>query len=131
MMKKLTMGLALIIAVLLGVSSCAQSNIHQNTNTDKTMAEEMLNSVMNYIKANHPDAAPFIKEKMSWTQSSSVKRVGYTGVTYSGDGWTVTIGHAVTAEVIYEIRAEYTKEGLVWVGTIQDNAVTENSYVKR
>ena len=131
MRKKLTSGLVLIIAVLLGVSSCAQSNINQNANTDETMAEEMLNSVMNYIKTNHPDAAPFIKEKMSWTQSSSVKRVGYTSFTYSGDGWTVTIGHAVTAEVIYEIRAEYTEEGIVWVGTIQDNSVTENSYVKR
>jgi len=131
MMKKLTVGLVLIIAVLIGGSSCAPSNVQQDTNTDKTMAEEMLNSVMNYIKANHPDAAPFIKEKISWTQSSSVKRMGYTASTYTGNGWTVTIGHAVTAEVIYEIRAEYTKEGIVWVGTIKDNVITENSYIKR
>jgi hypothetical protein len=131
MMKKLTIGLIVLIAISFVVSSCAQPNSHQNANADKTMAEEMLNGIMNYIKANHPDAKPFIKDKMSWTQNSSIKRVGYTAVTYSGDGWTVTIGHAVTAEVIYEIRAEYNKEDIVWVGTIQDNTVTENSYVKR
>jgi hypothetical protein len=128
MMKKLAIGLILIIAVLIGLSSCTQSNVHQNTGTDKTMEEEMLNSVMNYIKANHPDAAPFIKEKVSWTQSSSVKRVGYTGITYSGDGWTVTIGHAVTAEVIYEIRAEYDSGKIVWTGTMKDNTITEEGY---
>ena len=131
MMKKLTIGLALIIAVLLGVSSCVPSNVHQNTNTDKTMAEEMLNSVMNYIKANHPDAAPFIKEKISWTQSSSVKRVGYTGVTYSGNSWTVTIGHAVTAEIIYEITAEYDSGKIMWTGTIKNNTITEEGYTTK
>jgi hypothetical protein len=130
-MKKCTIGLVLIIAVLIAVSSCAQSNVPQNTDTDKTMEEEMLNSVMNYIKANHPDATPFIKEKMSWTESSSVKRIGYTGVTYSVDGWTVTIGHAVTAEVIYEIRAEYDGGKIIWTGTIKDNTITEEGYTRK
>lgn len=90
----------------------------------------MLNSVMNYIKTNHPDAAPFIKEKMSWSESSSTKRIGYTAFTYTGNGWAVTIGHAVTAEVIYEIRAEYDSGKIVWTGTVKDNIITEESYTQ-
>ena len=132
MMKKLTIGLILlIIAVLIGVSSCAQSNVSQNTDTDKTMTDEMLNSVMNYIKANHPDATPFIKEKMSWSESSSIKRIGYTAFTYMGNGWTVTIGHAVTAEVIYEIRAEYDSGKIIWTSTMKDNTITEEGYTTK
>jgi len=92
------------------------------------MADEMLNNVMDYIRTNHPDATPFIKENMSWTQSSSIKRVGYTEATYNGDGWTVTIGHAVTAEVIYEIKAEYHSGEIVWTGTVKNGAITEESY---
>ena len=95
------------------------------------MADEMLNNVMNYIKANHPDAAPFIKENIPWTQSSSIKRVGYTEATYNGDGWTVTIGHAVTAEVIYEIKAEYNSGAIVWTGTAQNDTITEESYTAK
>jgi hypothetical protein len=131
MMKKVTIGLILIIAVLIGLSSCAQSNVSQNTNTDKIMTDEMLNSVMNYIKANHTDAAPFIKENIPWAESSTVKRMGYTGYTYIGDGWTVTIGHAVTAEVIYEIRAEYDSGKIVWTGTVKDNTITEEGYTTK
>jgi hypothetical protein len=132
-MKKLTVRLALIIALLLvlGFPSCIGSGTRQEPDADKTMADEMLNNVMNYIKANHPDAVPFIKERISWTKSSSVKRVGYTGATYDGDGWTVTIGHAVTAELIYEIRAEYHSGEIVWTGTIKNNTITEESYARK
>jgi hypothetical protein len=89
---------------------------------------DMLNSVMDYIKANHTDAAPFIKEDMKWTEAGSAKRPGFTGVTYSAGGWTVAIGHAVTAEVIYDVRAEYRGGKILWVGTIKDSVITEESY---
>lgn len=98
------------------------------TNGNEIVAGDMLNSVMDYIKANHPDAAPFIKENMKWAETVSAKRPGYTGVTYSASGWTVTIGHAVTAEIIYDVRAEYPSGKIVWVGTIKDSVITEESY---
>jgi hypothetical protein len=88
----------------------------------------MLNSVMDYIKANHADAAPFIKEGMKWTETVPAKRPGYTGVTYSASGWTVAIGHAVTAEIIYDVRAEYRGGKIVWVGIIKEGGITEESY---
>ena len=94
------------------------------------MANEMLNSVMDYMKANHPDAAPFIKENIKWTKSVPERKVGYTDVTYAGSGWTVTIGHAITPEVIYDVRAEYPEKRIVWIGTVKDNVIAEESYTK-
>ena len=130
-MKKITIGLVLILVFLMGLSSCVGSETQQEPDTDNNMADEMLNNVMDYIKANHPDAAPFIKENMSWTQSSSIKRVGYTEATYNSDGWAVTIGHAVTAEIIYEIKAEYHSGEIVWTGTVKNSTITEESYTAK
>lgn len=125
LMKNLSVGLALIVGIgLLGICSCAKPAASEPY-------EEMVVSVMDYIKQNHPDAAPFIKQPMSWTVTSPVIKYGYTRCTYTGDGWTVTIGHAATVEVVHEVTAEYNAEEIVWVGTIKDDAITEKSYTKK
>lgn len=93
------------------------------------IASDMLDTIMDYIKRNHPDAGAFIKEGMSWTRSSVDIRVGYTRYVYTANGWTVTIGYAITLERVYEARAEYN-ERIVWTGTIKDDAISERSYVK-
>lgn len=125
--------LAVRLAVIIGISLlvlCACSEATPETNGVKIVPDQILNSVMDYIKQNHPDAAAFIKENMPWTKSSQVIKVGYTRYAYTGDGWTVTIGHAITAEVIYEVTAEYNDERIIWVGTVKDSAITEKSYTK-
>ena len=127
-MKIARIGLVVIVGIsLLGVCSCSEPVAHE-TNGGEIMADDMLSTIMAYIKQNHPDAAPFIKEDMSWAKTSSPKQMGYTEATYTGDGWTVTIGHAVTAEVVYEVRAAYDKEAMVWSGTIKDDVITETNY---
>ena len=127
-MKIARIGLVVIVGIsLLGVCSCSEPVTHE-TNGGEIMADDMLSMVMAYIKQNHPDAAPFIKEGMSWAKTSGPKQMGYTEATYTGDGWTVTVGHAVTAEVVYEVRAAYDKEGIVWRGTIKDDVITETNY---
>jgi hypothetical protein len=110
---------------LLAFPACSQP---PPTNGNGVMAGDMLNSVMDYIKANHPDAAAFITEDMKWTETVPDKRPGYTSVTYSAGGWTVTIGHAITPEIIYDVRAEYPGGKIVWVGTVKDSLITELSY---
>ena len=130
--NKLVVGLAGIVVIsLLGFPSCIESGAQPEANRDTIVADNMLRSIMRYIEQKHPDAAPFIKESIAWTKSSSVKRIGYTGATYNGDGWTVTIGHAVTAELIYEVRAEYHSGEIVWTGTIKDSTITEESYTRK
>jgi len=127
-MKKLTVGLVVIVGIsLLGLCSCGESPA-QETSESEIMADDILNSVMDYIEENHPAAAPFIREGVYWAKTSCPKQMGYTEATYTGDGWTVTIGHAVTAEIVYEVRAAYDKEGIVWNGTIKDEVITETNY---
>lgn len=95
------------------------------------VALEMLNNVMDYIKQNHPHAAAFINQDISWTKTSQTITVGHTQNVYAGDGWTVTVGHSITAELLYEVRAEYSDEAIVWIGTIKDGVITERSYTAK
>ena len=100
-------------------------------NGDQNMEpEDIPKEVMNYIKEKHLDAAPFIKENIFWARSSGDMQVGYSWNIYTGDGWTLTVGHAVTPETIYDVKAEHEDEGIVWVGTIKEGVISEESYSK-
>lgn len=117
----------IVLALLFGtglVAVCCAGNEGQ------TVTGDMLTKVMDYIKQNHQDAAPFIKENISWSARTEVMSDGYSRDAFTGDGWKVTIGHAIIPEVIYEVRAEHNDGGIVWVGTVKDGAVTEKSYTK-
>jgi hypothetical protein len=130
--NKLVVVLSVIVGIsLVGFFSCIEPGVQPGANGDTAVADNMLNSIMHYIEQKHPDVAPFIKENIAWTRSGSVKRVGYTEATYDGDGWAVTIGHAVTAELIYEVRAEYHSGEIVWIGTVKNDIITEESYARK
>ena len=129
-MKDLLVVLVVIVGIgLLGLSSCAGSAAQEESG--EQIMGNILNRVMDYIKQSHLDAAPFIKENTPWTKSSSVKRMGYSGYTYAGGGWVVSIGHSAAAEMVYDVRAEYDDKGIVWVGTIKDDIITEESYIRK
>ena len=89
---------------------------------------DRLNSVMDYIKQHHSDAAQFISGDISWTRTSQSALPGYTSNVYDGDGWTVTIGRAIVPEFFYEVRAEHSAEAIVWLGRIENGTITETSY---
>ena len=114
----------LLVGAGLGSISCGG-------NSDQTMTNDILTSVMGYIKQNHRDAAPFIDERMSWTKSSQTISDGYSRFIYASDGWTATVGYAITPDVIYDVRAEYMSEGIVWVGKVKSGIITEKSYTKK
>lgn len=87
----------------------------------------LLNNVMEFINRNHPDAAPFITQNISWSEAVDVVRVGYSGKTYKSNGWAVTVGRAAIAEIAYEIRAEYENR-IIWLGIFKDGIISERSY---
>lgn len=97
---------------------------------DTSKIGSMLETIMDYIKHNHPDAAVLAEEEMSWTKSDMDIRPGYSRYVYTSDDWTVTIGYAMTLERAYDVRAEYT-ERIVWTGTIKDDVVSEESYLQK
>jgi hypothetical protein len=96
-------------------------------------AMDILDDTMAYIRVHHPDAAAFLADDISFTASYTEKyRQGYTGVTYTGGGWTISIGRTITPEAMdsYGIRAEYSNGKIVWVGRSKNGQLTEESYTK-
>jgi len=93
---------------------------------------QILNNTMSYIKANHTDAAAFIPAGITFTPAGGTGKdmEGYSGVTYRGGGWTVSIGHAVVPHYVWDIRADYENGKIVWTGTSSDGQITEESYIK-
>jgi hypothetical protein len=92
---------------------------------------DILKTATEYIKINHPDAAAFLGDDISFTKSYSGKeKQGYTGVTYTGGGWTISIGHAIVPDAAYDIRAEYGAGAIVWVGLSKNGQIKEESYTK-
>lgn len=91
---------------------------------------DILNSSMSYIKANHPDAAQFVPEDTTFTLTSSTGKdiEGYTGVTYTGGGWVVSIGHAIVPNYAWGIKAAYDNGKIVWIGTSKNGQITEERY---
>jgi hypothetical protein len=90
---------------------------------------EILKNAMTYVKTNHPDAAQFIDDSISFSESGGGRgQQGYTGVTYTGGGWTVNIGHAIVPETIYEIRADYGNGKILWVGVLKNGQIKEEGY---
>lgn len=93
---------------------------------------EILKSTMSYIKANHPDAAPFITADISFTISGGTAKdiEGYNGVTYTGGGWVISMGHPIVPNYAWEIKADYDNGKIVWIGTSRNGRITEESYTK-
>ncbi|XHH08858.1 MAG: hypothetical protein ACFCUE_15020 [Candidatus Bathyarchaeia archaeon] len=104
--------------------------------------EQIRDSIMNYIKINHNQTAPFIKN-LIWTGG----RVGtglmvgsetynYTTLTSApgAAGWNMTIQYPVVPDPIHTISANYTQTGVAtptevtWTGTWQKGNITETSY---
>ncbi len=111
---------------ILGGCSSSGGNSTDNGDTVK-----MLNSVLAYIKKNHPEAAALIPDALDWTSSDGVRRPGFTSQTYTAAGWVVTVSHTVTLEVTYDIKAENSKAGIVWTGSVQNGTVRETGYQRR
>ena len=90
---------------------------------------DVLKTVFEYIKENHPDTAIFMVDAGCFAVSSAEKRVsGNRRSVYSGGGWDVAIGHPVTPEIIYNVKAVYNNGEIIWTGSILNGKVEEQSY---
>ena len=119
----LFMGMVIVAAML---PACAIP-ISGDAESEK-MVDTVINTVMAYIKQNHPDAAPYIEADIHWTRIEMSRKPGYTGYSFNGGGWMVNIGHPIVADDIYDIRAEYEAARITWVGLLKNGAITEESY---
>lgn len=98
----------------------------------KSETLSMQNIIMEYIKKNHPDAAPFIEEasQMVWTLAPSDIKPGYSDIKYTSNGWKMSIGHTVTpGPTTYNISVENKSNQIIWNGTLKNTTITETSYI--
>jgi hypothetical protein len=90
---------------------------------------DVLKTVLDYIKENHPDAAGSLVDTGYFTVSSDSKRVlGNRRSIYSGSGWNISIGHPVIPEIVYNIKAVYNNGEIIWSGRILNGKVEEQCY---
>ena len=95
------------------------------------MAGELITKVVDYIRQNHEDVRSYIPDDIQFTVTGSGReRIGYSRVIHTGSGWTITIGHTLVPGAPCEIHAVYGDDYIVWTGTSDGTAITEESYRK-
>ncbi len=126
-MKKI---LYVSVLLLIGAGMSCSGTSPSTSGDQVTM--DILNSSMSYIKANHPNAAPYIPNNISFSLSGSTGKdiEGYSGVTYKGGGWVVSIGHAIVPNYVWGIKADFDNGKIVWIGSSKNGQITEESYTK-
>jgi hypothetical protein len=101
-----------------------------------TTQERIRDSVMNYIKSNHPETAQFMKD-LVWTggRVTPPNILGAEKFMYYSQGWNVTIDYHLVPNAIYNIVADYSAPyigipyRIIWNGTWQNEVIIETSYV--
>ena len=102
----------------------------------QTTQEKVRDSVMIFIKSNHPETAQFMTD-LVWTggRETPPNVVGGETYMYYSRGWNVTINYPVVPNAIYKIIADYSATGIsipyriIWEGTWQNEVINETSYV--
>jgi hypothetical protein len=103
---------------------------------DETLQEKIRDSIMNFIKSNHPETAQFI-EDLAWTGGRVTPQnlVGAETYMYYSLGWNFTLSYPVVPNAIYTITADYSAVSIgipyrvIWQGTWQNEVINETSYV--
>lgn len=103
---------------------------------DETLQEKILDSIMNFIKSNHPETAQFIKD-LAWTggRVTTQNLVGAETYMYYSLGWNLTLSYPVVPNAIYTITADYSAVSIgipyrvIWQGTWQNEVINETSYI--
>jgi hypothetical protein len=109
--------------------------------TEPSTQEQARNSVMAYIKANHPETSQLIGD-LTWTGGRldtgllGAEKYVYETVhgMLGGQWWTVELDYPVIPNPAYTVTVNYTQVGVLrpyqvqWAGTWQNSTVTETAY---
>ena len=90
---------------------------------------DILKLVFDFIKSHHPEAGVFIGDYSEFVEKPGNKHIyGYASTVLNGYNWEINIGHAVTPQPMYRIKAAYDNGTIIWNGRIVDGQVEETSY---
>jgi hypothetical protein len=147
--KLRSLGLFLTILVIVGGISWALVSAKQTHATAQeppstmpklTLREDIRDAAINYIRANHDDAAPFLNSfNLAWTGGRiDTGLLGGETYKYQSPDWTVTLQYPVVPNPRYSITAEYSAQSssgnlgipysITWTGTWQ-NGIIETNYI--
>lgn len=104
--------------------------------SELTTQEKIRDSVMSFIKSNHPETTQFTKD-LVWTGGRVTPQnlVGAETYMYYSRGWNLTINYPVVPNAIYNTVADYSAVStgipyrVIWKGTWQNEVINESSYV--
>jgi uncharacterized coiled-coil protein SlyX len=124
------------IVVLNNQIDSLQAQIAQNKTSELFMQEKNRDSVMDYIKSNHPETAQFMNG-LAWIggRTTPPDLIGAETYFYTSNGWKFTINYPVIPNPIYNITADYsaTSTGIpyrvIWKGSWQNWCINETSFV--
>jgi hypothetical protein len=91
-------------------------------------AYALINSTMDYIMKNHPDAPSTLRDGSSWSLVTAPSKDCNSGYKYKGGGWTLVICYLDTTTGTCNITATYESSGLMWTGTVRKGKLVEISY---
>jgi hypothetical protein len=82
-----------------------------------------------FIKSNHPESRLAISDNIVlFLKPGSSHLMGYSAATYIGNSWVILIGHAITPQMIYEIKADFDDGKIAWTGIFRNGQFEEYSY---
>ena len=136
--RKALLGALALVTVLAIVGGVSWVLINSNPRPELLTQEQLRDDAMAYIKGNHPETAPLIKD-LAWTggRVTPAGLVGAETYTYLGQGWNVTITYPVVLNPVYAITADYsaTSTGdvsipyrVIWQGNWENGSIVEINY---
>ena len=119
-------------------SATPQASPTASSSPQLTTQEQIRDSVINYIRTQHSQAAPYMVGFM-WTggMMPTSMMVGSSTYSYQSNGWNVTMQCPVTLNPRYTITANYTslisevfppRNMIMWSGTWQNGTIAETGY---
>ncbi len=90
---------------------------------------DILRMALDFLHREHPELRRSMPGRAAFTLSPPDKsRHGYSRAIFTSGKWTITIGHAVTPETIYNVAADYDNGKIMWRGQAAAGQVKETSY---
>ena len=132
------MSLLVMVTVFGSVGGVAWAIISSHAHSEFSTQEQIRDAAMSYIKTNHPETEPFMKN-LAWTGGREPSNlVGAETYIYRSNEWNLAINYPIVANPVYRITADYSAVStsgdvsvpykIVWQGTWENKHITETSY---
>ena len=109
-----------------------QAQVYQNL----SIQEKIRDSIMDYIKFNHPETTQFTKD-LIWEggRTTPASSIGTETYVYISNGWVFTINYPIVPTPLYNMTVDYSAPftgipyRIIWKGSWQNWCIIEDSYV--